>query len=74
MTEQSRAECRFFQRLTHRFDADRIHETEDHHLVCQQLQRSMAWATRRISAGQSDQFLLDLPLILILSGRAGCGL
>ena len=61
MTELFRAECRFFQRLTHRFGADRINEAEDHHLVSQQLQRPTASATGRVCAGQLDQFLLDVP-------------
>jgi hypothetical protein len=60
MTEQSRAECRFFQRLTYRFGADRIDEAEDHHLVSQQLQRPMTSATGRVRAGQLDQFLLHV--------------
>jgi hypothetical protein len=37
----------FFQRLTHRFDADRIDEAEDHHLVSQQLQRPTRISTGR---------------------------
>jgi hypothetical protein len=66
MTKQSRVECRFFQRLTHRFGADRIDKAEDHHLVSQQLQRPMASATRRVRAGQLDQFLLDVSFDLDL--------
>jgi hypothetical protein len=66
MTEQSRAECRFFQRLTYRLGADRIDKAEDHHLVSQQLLRPMASATRRVRAGQLDQFLLDISFDLDL--------
>jgi hypothetical protein len=66
MTEQSRAECRFFQRLTHRFGADRIDEAEDHHLFSQQLQRPMASAAGRVRAGQLDQLLLNVPFDLDL--------
>jgi hypothetical protein len=66
MTEQSTAECRFFQRLTHRLGADRIDEAEDHHLVSQQLQRPMASATGRVCACQLDQLLLDVPFDLDL--------
>jgi hypothetical protein len=38
MIERSRAGCRFFQRLTHRFGADRIDQTQDDHFVGEQLQ------------------------------------
>ena len=74
MTEQSRVECRFIESPTHRFDADRIDEAEDYHLVSQQSQRPMASATRWVSTANWISFCSMLPLILILSGRAGCGL
>jgi hypothetical protein len=66
MNEQSRAKCRFFQCLPYRFGADRIDETEDRHLVSQQLQCPMASATGRVRAGQLDQLLLDVPFDLDL--------
>jgi hypothetical protein len=66
MTEQSRAECRFIQRLTHRFGADRIDEAEDNHFVSQELQSPMASATGWVRTGQLDQFLLDVPFDLDL--------
>ena len=47
MIEQSRAECRFFQRLTHRFGADRIDQTQDDHFVSQQLQGPVTSPTGR---------------------------
>ena len=47
MIERSRAECRFFQRLTHRFGADRIDQTQDDHFVSQQLQGPVTSPTGR---------------------------
>ena len=64
MTEQSRAECRFFQRLTHRFGADRVDQAQDDHLVSEQLQGPVTSPTGWVSAGQLDQLLLRVSLDL----------
>ena len=71
MTGRSKAGCRFFQRLTHRFGADRVDEAKDQHLVSQQFQRPMALATGQVRAGQLDQFLLDVPSDLDLVRATG---
>ena len=60
MIERSRAGCRFFQRLTHRFGADRIDQTQDDHFVSEQLQRPVTSPTGRVGAGQLDQFLFHV--------------
>jgi hypothetical protein len=66
MTEQSRAGCRFFQRLPHRFGADRLDQTQDDHLVSQQLQCPVAPPTRRVGASQFDELLLNVSFDLDL--------
>ena len=73
MSGRSRAGCRFFQRLPHRLEADRIDQTEHDHLVGQQLQGPMAPAPGRVGAGQFDQLLFDVPpdLDLVRPGRLG---
>jgi hypothetical protein len=60
MTERSRAGCRFFQRFTHRFGADRIDQAQDDHLVCEQLQGPVTSPAGWVSAGQLDQLLLHV--------------
>ena len=66
MTERSRAGCRFFQRLTHRFGADRIDQTQDDHFVGEQLQGPVTSPTGRVGAGQLDQFLFHVSFDLDL--------
>jgi hypothetical protein len=61
MTEQSRAEYRFFQRLTHGLRADRTYQTEDDHFVSEQLQGPLTSPKGRVRAGQVEQLLLDVP-------------
>ena len=66
MTEQSRAECRFFQRLTHGLRADRIHQTQDDHFVSEQLQGPVTSPARRVGTGQLNQLLFHVPFDLDL--------
>ena len=66
MIERSRAGCRFFQRLSHRFGVDRIDQTLDEHFVRQQLQGPVTSPTRRVGTGQLDQLLFDVSFDLDL--------
>jgi len=59
---------RFFQRLAHRLEAHALDQATDDQLVGQQLQGPVAAALGRITAGQFDQALLDVPLDLDLVG------
>ena len=73
MTEQSRAGCRFFQRLTDSLRADRIHQTQDDPFVSKQLQSPVTRSRRGSVQANWTSFCSTFPLILILFGRAGCG-
>src|SRR5262249_58807039 len=74
-SRRSRAECRFFESLANRFEADRIDQPKDDHLVGQQSQGPVAASLGRIATGQLDQLLLDIALHLDLVGteRLGSG-
>ncbi len=60
--------CRFFQRLAHRLDTHALDQAQDDQFVGQQLQSPMAAALGRITAGQLDEALFDIPLDLDLIG------
>ena len=66
MIERSRAGCRFFQRLTHRFGADRIDQAQYDHLVSEQLQGPVTSPTGWVGAGQLHQLLLHVSFDLEL--------
>src|SRR5438105_11043827 len=64
----------FFESLAHARGADRPEQTAYHQGIRQPLHGPVAATLGGLAASRRDQWLLQVSLILIVSGRGGCGL